>query len=78
MCRNDVCQSVPRKCRDQAECVSRCAMNDLEQILIDLGCISPAIQPAGNLIDEPLVAIGVEPLCRDTCGPRLGVGEGGR
>jgi hypothetical protein len=38
------------------------ALRSLQQVLIDLGRISPAIQPAGNLIDEPLGAIGVEPL----------------
>ena len=53
-------------------------LDNLQSVLIDLGCIGPAIQPAGNLIDEPLVTIGVEPLSRDTCGPGLGVGEGGR
>ena len=35
-------------------------------------------QSAGNLIDEPFGAIGVEPLGRDPCGPGLGVCEGRR
>lgn len=73
--RDDVRQTVAG---DQAERSSRRAMRDLQQILIDLGRISPAIQPAGNLIDEPLGAIGVEPLGRDTCGPGLRVCESGR
>jgi hypothetical protein len=31
-------------------------MGDFQQILIDLGRIRPAKEPAGNLIDEALVA----------------------
>lgn len=76
--RNDVRRSVAGKCSDQAERSSQRAMRDLQKILVDLGRISPAIQPAGNLIDEPHGAIGVEPFPRDTCGPGLGVREGRR
>jgi hypothetical protein len=53
---------VAGKRSDQAKCASGRALRNLQQVLIDLGRISPAIQPAGNLIDEPLGAIGVEPL----------------
>jgi hypothetical protein len=56
---------------------ARRAMCNLQQIPIDLGRIRPAIQPAGNLIDEPLAAIGVEPLRGDTCSPGLSLCEGG-
>jgi hypothetical protein len=61
---------VAGKRSDQAKRASRRALRNLQQVLIDLGRISPAIQPAGNLI-EPLGAIGVEPL-RDTRSPGFG------
>jgi hypothetical protein len=51
------------------------ATRDLQEILIDFRCVRPPVQTSANLLDNPLVSIGIEALRGEATSYRLGVGE---
>jgi len=75
--RNDVGKAMASQSGHEAQRAARRAMRDLEEILIDLFCISPAVQAASDLLQDPLISPCIQPLCRQACGTGLGIGEDG-
>ena len=75
--RNGVCETMASQSRNETQRSARRTMSDLKQVLIDLLCISPAIQAATDLVQNPLISPGVQPLRRQARRAGLGIGEDG-
>ena len=51
------------------------AVSHLQKILVDFRCIRPPVQTPADLLNNPLVSIGIEALRGKATSYRLGVGE---
>src|SRR5258708_2813505 len=71
--RNIVRQAVTRERGRQAESSPGNSVGDLQKILVDFRCICPSVQTPADLLNNPLVSIGVKTLCGETASYRLGV-----
>src|SRR4051794_24679632 len=74
--RNVVDEAMTGQSRHEAERSARRAVSDLEQILIDLFGVSPAVQAPRHLMQNSLISPGVQALRRQAGSARLRIGEG--